>query len=155
MQTLTPDEQKLVDHAKKAVVKYNQMRHAKGSIDTLYSFILSDSGQIHDGACLEANISHANVCGERHAIANMVMQESYAAKVKCVVVADPAPEGLERCTMPCGTCRHLIWEHGSPDTTVIGLQYIGKDGVWTFPKWEKHTIKELYPYPYEPVVWDK
>lgn len=154
MPTLTPYEQKLVDHAKAAVVKYNKMRQAKGGQDTLYAFILSDSGQIHDGACLEGKIAHATVCGERHAIANMVIQESYTAKIKCIVIADPVPAQREHGITPCGTCRHLIWGHGTPKTTVISLQYISKDGDWTFPKWEKYTIEELHPHPYGPVDWE-
>lgn len=154
MPTLTPSEQKLVDHAKAAVIKYNKMRQAKGSVDTLYAFILSDSGQIHDGACLEGALAHATVCGERHAIANMVLRESYAAKIEAIVIADPVPERQEHGTMPCGTCRHLIWAHGAPETTVISLQYIRQDDNWTFPKWEKHTVKELYPHPYKQVKWE-
>ncbi|MDP3988233.1 MAG: hypothetical protein Q8P80_03760 [Candidatus Levybacteria bacterium] len=153
---LTPEEEKLVEYSKDAVVKYNKIRHANGGIDTLYSFLLSDSGKIHDGGCFEPNISHASVCGERHAIANMVLQESYKAKIKAVVVADPVPEIQEHGTPPCGTCRHLIWTHGTPETTVILMQYIqGKDD-WTFPKIEKYTAKDFYPLPYEPKegLWD-
>lgn len=89
---LTSDEQKLVEYAKKAVIKYNRMRHKKGGVDTLYSFLLSDSGKIYDGACLEPNIAQATICGERHAIANTVLDETYKAKIKCIIVADPVPE---------------------------------------------------------------
>ena len=153
---LTPNEQKLVNHAKKAIVKYNKLRKERGGIDTLYSFLMSDSGEIHDGACFESNIQQANVCGERHAITNMILQESYKAKIKSIVVADPVPEIQKRGTPPCGTCRHLIWEFGTPDTTVISIQYIKGENNWTFPKIEKHNIKDLYPYPYEPIegLWD-
>ncbi|MEK7110110.1 MAG: hypothetical protein AAB876_02715 [Patescibacteria group bacterium] len=153
---LTPEEKRLVEYSKEAIIKYNKMRHANGGIDTLYSFILSDSGNIFDGACYESNISHASICGERCAITNMVLQESYKAKIKSIVVADPVPEVQKNCTPPCGTCRHLIWSHGTTETTVILIQYIqGKDN-WTFPKIEKYTIKDLYPHPYEPItgLWD-
>lgn len=154
---LTPSEQKLIEHAKKAVVKYNRVRHRKGGVDTLYAFLLSDSGNIYDGACFEANISHATVCGERHAIANMIMHESYSAKIKAIVVADPVPSVQKKSTPPCGTCRHLIWTHGAPDTSVILMQYIlGKKG-WTFPRVEKYAVKYFYPHPYEPAdqrIWD-
>lgn len=153
---LTPEEKRLVEYAKEAIVKYNKIRHAKGGIDTLYSFLLSDSGKIHDGGCFEANIAHASICGERHAIANMILQESYKAKIKSIIVVDPVPEVQENGTPPCGTCRHLIWTHGTPETTVILMQYIqGKDG-WTFPKIEKYTIKDFYPHPFEPKegLWD-
>jgi cytidine deaminase len=154
---LTSNEKKLIDYSKKAIVRYNRTRHKKGGIDTLYSFILSDSGKIYDGACYEANISQATVCGERHAISSMIMNESYSAKIKTIVVADPVPEVQKKGTPPCGTCRQLIWIHGTPKTTVLLMQYImGKKG-WTFPKIEKYTIKELYPHPYEPTdqsIWD-
>lgn len=154
---LTPNEKKLVDYSKKAIVKYNTIRHRKGGIDTLYAFLLSDNGGIYDGACFETNLAHAAICGERHAIANLIMNESYAAKVKAIVIADPAPEIQKKSTSPCGTCRHLIWAHGTPTTSIILMQYIlGKKG-WTFPKIEKYIIKELYPHPYEPAdqsMWD-
>lgn len=150
---LTVEEQKLVEHAKEAVVKYNKMRHTKGDIDTLYGFVLSNNGAVYDGACYE---SKPTICGERHAIANMVLQESNAANIKSIVVADPVPEVQEHGTTPCGTCRQIIWKQGTPDTTVICMQYIqGKDG-WTFPKLEKYIMRELLPHPYEPKegFWD-
>lgn len=147
---LIPEEKRLVDYSKETIIKYNKIRHAHDGIDTLYSFLLSDNGKIYDGACYESNLSHASICAERHAIANMILQESYKAKIKSIVIADPVPELQEMSTPPCGTCRHLIWTHGVPETSVILMQYIqGKDG-WTFPKIEKCTIKDFYPHPYEP-----
>lgn len=100
---------------------------------------MSDSEKIYDGGCFEPNIAHATICGERHAIANMILQESNIAKIKSIIVADPVPEEQEHGTPPCGTCRHLIWTYGTPETTVILMQYIqGKDG-WNFPKIEEYT----------------
>lgn len=153
---LTSDEQKLVEHAKKAIIKYNKIRHKKDDIDTLYSFLLSETGKIHDGACFEPNIAQATICGERHAIANMALEESRNTKIKSIVVADPVPEVQEHSTPPCGTCRHLIWQFGTPKTSVICMQYIQQKDGWIFPKLEKHFIKDLYPYPYEPKedLWD-
>jgi cytidine deaminase len=149
----TSEEKELIAHAEKAVVKYNKLRRAKGGIDTLYAFVMSDSGNIYDGACLETTISNGGICGERHAIANMVLAESYRAKIKYIVVTDPAPKVQKHSTTPCGTCRHVIWQMGTPDTTVICIQYIQQKDGWIFPKIEKHTIKELYPHPYIPVEW--
>jgi cytidine deaminase len=143
---LINDEQELVDYAKEAIVKYNRMRHKKGGIDTIYAFLMSDSGKIHDGAALEPGI----ICAERHAIANLTLQESYKARIRCIVIADPVPEVHEKSTPPCGACREAIWNHGTPDTTVILMQYIqGKTG-WTFPKLEKFKASDFYPLPYEP-----
>lgn len=150
---LTPEEKRLVEHAKEAIIKYNTMRHAKGDIDTLYGFVLSDHGAIYDGACYEPKPA---ICGERHAIASMVLQESNKAKIKAVLVADPVPDVQEHGTPPCGTCRQIIRQQGTSETTVLLLQYIqGKEG-YTFPKLEKYTISQLYPHPYEPKegLWD-
>lgn len=152
---LTPTEQKLVEHAKAAVVKYNKQRHARGGIDTLYAFLITEENSLYDGAAFEPNIAHATVCGERHAIANMVMNEGYGAKIDSIIVADPVPSVQEKGTPPCGTCRHLIWQFGNPDASVIFVQYIQAQDEkgelnWTFPKIEKYSIKDLYPYPYEP-----
>jgi cytidine deaminase len=153
---LSTNEEKLLGHAKSMIAKYNRQRHARGGIDTLYAFALSESGTTYDGACFEPNISHATVCGERHAIANMVMNEAYDSKLESIVIADPVPTVQKRGTPPCGTCRHLIWQFGKPSTTVILMQYIQHDGKWTFPAIEKHTIEDFYPLPYEPIegLWD-
>ena len=153
---LTPEEERLVAYAKDAIVRYNTMRHAAGGIDTLYAFLLSESGAIYDGAAYEANLPHAGICAERFAIADMVLHESYAAKIKAILVADPVPSVQERSTPPCGTCRHLIWSHGRPDTRVILMQYIQTKTGWTFPKLEVLDAQALYPYPYEPKegAWD-
>jgi cytidine deaminase len=153
---LTLDEKKLVEYAKKAIVKYNKMRHQKGSFDALYSFLMSDTGKIHGGACFEPNIAQATICGERHAIANMIMNEAYKTKIKHIVIADPVPKVQKNSTPPCGTCRHLIWQFGTPKTSVILMQYILQKNGWIFPKIEKYFIKDLYPYPYEPKegLWD-
>lgn len=153
---LTLEETRLVEYAKEVIVKYNQMRHANGGIDTLYAFLLSENGQVYDGASFESNLPHAAVCAERFAIADMVLHESYAGKIKAIVVADPVPEVQVRSTPPCGTCRHLIWSHGRPDTRVILMQYIQTREGWIFPKLEALTVKDLYPYPYEPKqgLWD-
>lgn len=152
----TPDETKLVEYAKTSVVKYNRIRHQHGGIDTLYSFLLSENGQTYDGASFEPNLAHASVCAERQAIANLILQESYQAKIKSIVVADPVPSIQENSTPPCGTCRHLIWTYGYPDTSVILMQYLQGKTNWTFPKLEKYLIRDLYPHPYEPKpnLWD-
>ena len=154
MATLTSNEKKLIEHAKKAILRYNRLRKSRGGIDTLYAFVMSDSGKIHDGACFETSISNSNICGERHAMANMILNESYKAKVKHVVVADPVPRAQKSSTTPCGMCRHVIWEMGTPNTTILCIQYIQKKDGWIFPKIEKHKIKNLYPHPYTPNKWD-
>ena len=151
MTTFSPDEKRVIEHAKKAVVNYNKRRKARGGIDTLYAFVMSDAGRIYDGACFETAIG--SICGERHALANMVLAESYKARAKILVVADPVPKVQKNSTTPCGTCRNVIWELGTPNTTVICVQYMRQKNGWIFPKVDKHAIKELYPNPYAPIKW--
>jgi len=147
---LTPNEKKLIAHAKKQVVRFNKMRLSKGEVDTVYAFILSYSGKIHDGACLETPLKHVTICAERHAIANMIMSESYNVKIKSIVVADPVPELQKHGRSPCGTDRHLIWHYGTPKTTVLLMQCVLRKSGFTFPQIEKYNIKQLYPIQYEP-----
>jgi len=152
---LTPTEQTLLNHAKEGVAKYSGQRHAKGGTDTLYSFLITTEGSIYDGAAYEPNLAHATVCGERHAMANMVMNEGYNSKIESIVIADPVPSEQATGTPPCGTCRHLIWQFGNPNSSVLFMQYIQQTyetekPSWEFPKIEKHLIKDLYPFPYEP-----
>lgn len=151
---LNKNERKLVEHAKKATIRYNKLRHSTGGIDTLYAFIISNNGKIYDGTCLESSVSSGVLCGERHAIANMVLREGYKGKIKCIVVLDPVPKVQKNCSTPCGTCRHVIWERGNLDTTVICIQYIKQKKNWVFPKMEKYTISKLYPNPYKMTKWD-
>ena len=70
---LTAEEKRLVEYSQEAIAKYNKIGHVNGGIDTLYAFVLSEKENIHDGASYEPNIVHASVCGERCAIANMVL----------------------------------------------------------------------------------
>ncbi|MBI4163220.1 MAG: hypothetical protein HY512_00020 [Candidatus Aenigmarchaeota archaeon] len=148
------DEQRLVDYAKESVIKYNKERKSNGGIDTIYAFVLSDSGKIYDGACLESTIS-ASVCAERTAIASMFTKETYSSKIICVVTFDPVPKKQGYSSTPCGLCRHVIWEYGNPKTTVICGQYIQKNSGWEFvPEMEKYSIEDLYPKPYKAVKWD-
>lgn len=70
---LNPEEKRLIEYSKEAIVKYNKIRHANKGVDTLYSFLLTDSEKIHDGACFETKLGHASICAERHAVANMIL----------------------------------------------------------------------------------
>jgi cytidine deaminase len=152
---LTKEERKLIDHAKKMVVKYNNQRNARGELATIYAFVLSDSGKIYEGACMESTIGSGRVCAERVAISSMFTKETYASKIACVVTFDPVPEPQEYGSTPCGTCRHIIWEYGNSKTTIICGQYMQAKNGWKFvPKMEKYSTTQLYPKPYKMVRWD-
>lgn len=75
---LTSEEKRLLEYAKEAIVKYNKIRHANDGIDTLYSFLLPDSGTIHDGACYEPNLAHAHgMRNESELLANEERRDLY------------------------------------------------------------------------------
>ena len=59
---ISPAENRLIEYSQEMVVKYNMMRHQNGGQDTLYSVLLSDSGNFYDGASYEPNIAQATVC---------------------------------------------------------------------------------------------
>lgn len=153
---MTAEELQLIEHAKLEIVRFNAIRHDRGGQDTLYSFLRSDSGSFFAGASFEPNIAHATVCAERCAIATMVLEESYSARIRHIVVADPVPFVQPLSTPPCGTCRHLVWSFGSAETSVILMQYVQSLDGWTFPTVERLLIGDLYPFPYEPKsdLWD-
>jgi hypothetical protein len=77
---LTPEGKEVIVHSKGALVEYKQIRSVDDGINTLDSFPLSQSGKIHDGACHEPNLAHSTACGERHAIAEMILLENYTIR---------------------------------------------------------------------------
>lgn len=126
----------------RGAIQHAASRPRRG-IDTLYGFLVTAEGTFYDGAAYEPNLAHATICGERHAIANMVMNEGYGSKIASIVIADPMPSEQERGTPPCETCRHLIWQFGTPETSVILVQYIqhrGTDGVLSGPSLALRSI---------------
>lgn len=148
-------ENKLLEYSKTQIKKYNTQRLARRGQDTLYSFLITEEGAIYDGAAFEPFVAQATVCGERHAIANMVMNEAYKTKIESIVIADPVPRLQPHGTFPCGTCREIISQFGKPETSVLLLQYIREDlpkegPTWIFPKVERFLMKELYTFPYTP-----
>lgn len=155
MNNFSNEEKKLIEYAKRAIVKYCKKRRAKGLYDVIYAFVLSDSGKIYSGAPLESNLPLTNICAEAHAISNMCLEETDKAKIKSILVAGPVPKVSRRCIAPCGCCRHLINEFGTPNTTVLCSEFIRLEKGWkVFPKIQKYTIEELYPLPYTPTKWD-
>ncbi|MFB6099959.1 MAG: hypothetical protein ABEK16_01680 [Candidatus Nanohalobium sp.] len=156
MPQLTGSEEKLVEHAKNRIEEHARKRQDAGLYDVLYSFVLSESGEIYEGIPFESNQPSIDFCAERHAINQMQLEENEKSKVEAVFVAGPVPDEKEHVTMPCGSCRHAISEFGEEDTTVIASNFIREgDGEWKmFPEIRKFKIKELYPESYEPPTWD-
>jgi len=149
------NEKKLIDYARKKILQYCKMRKSKGLNDIIYSFVLSDSGKIYDGASIICNLRQAGYCAERHAIGNMLLAESEKAKIVSLFVAGPVQRKSAKAITPCGICRILIDEFSTPKSTVICSEFIRNEKNWTvFPRIDKYNAKELYPHPYVAPKWD-
>lgn len=155
MVAFSSDEKKLIGYARNKVLQYCKLRKSKGFCDLFYSFVLSDSGRIYDGAAAESNQPQAGFCAERHAIANMLLAETEKAKIVSILVAGPVPKKSKEAATPCGICRIMIHEFSTSKTSVLCSDFIRKGKGWVvFPKIDKYSIKELYPHPYISVGWD-
>jgi cytidine deaminase len=152
----TPEENKLILHAKKRLLQIFKMRKSKNLYDNLISFVLSESGKIYEGCPLECIQPNANCCAERIAIANMVINETEKVKIKCILVADAIPENSSfKPTVPCGVCRSVITEFATKNTFILCTSYIRHKKGWTiFEKIDKYEPNKLYPFPYQPIKWD-
>lgn len=155
MVKFTSAERMLIEHARKKALAYCKMRKSKGLTDNLIAFVLSSSGKIYAGQAFDSGLPQCNICAERHAVANMVLAETEKARIVSVFVAGPVPGTSKRAIAPCGMCRHVINELGTPKTTVICSEWIRKDGRWQmFPRIDKYLARKLYPNPYIPVKWE-
>jgi len=152
---LTKDEKRLVAYAKKKTLLNCKKRKSNGLCDQLVAFVLSESGKIYDGVCFESELPTTNICGEAHAIANMMMAETKVAKIKSILVTSPFPRETDKGPMPCGKCRHTIHEFGTPKTTVLSGAFVKKGKDWIiFSQLDKYNAFKLYPNPYVQTKWD-
>ena len=143
MVKLTLDERKLVEYARGRVLEICESRKGKGLYDVTVAFVLSDGGNVYEGIPLELP-SGTGFCAERHAIANMVLNETEKAKIKILLVAGPVPEPQTKPITPCGACRTAINEFGTEETTILCSEFIRKDDgweifpkIWKFNPWER------------------
>jgi cytidine deaminase len=103
-----------------------------------------------------AVLRNAGFCAERHAIADVAYREGPQGWVTAIIVASPVPSSRAPVTMPCGICRHVIHELSAPDATVLCASYILREaGILPFPQLRRFSVADLYPHPYEPIVWEE
>lgn len=155
-ENLTESEEKLVEEAGRRILKNVRKRRNSGLTDVIYSFVLSETGKIYSGKPFESNQPSFNFCAERAAINRMQYEETENSRISAILVAGPVPEDDYPGPMPCGACRHAIFEFGDEGATVIVSSFIREgDGEWNmFPNIRKFSIEELYPEPYEPIEWE-
>ena len=79
------------------------------------SAVLMDDGSVFTGCNIENASYRMTICAEHTAIAKAVSDGS-KARIVAIAVANLNDAG----SMPCGPCRQVILEFGSPDTWVFG-----------------------------------
>jgi cytidine deaminase len=153
---LNIDEKKLIEHAKIRVPKLLKLRRKKGVYDTLFAFLMSDSGNIYEGIPLLTDMFNGTIHAETNAIANMRLKETEKAKIRAIFIV--SPEGKGGNLTPCGMCRAIIHQYSSGKATVLCSQAYMLNTDFDFSKLfksiRKFTIKELYPEPWTEGKWD-
>lgn len=76
------------------------------------------NGSMFMGANVENASYGATLCAERNAIASAVAAGHRRLEVVVVSTSVPSGTGIEQ-RSPCGICRQVIGEFGSPDTLVL------------------------------------
>jgi cytidine deaminase len=153
---LNDHEMKLLEYAKKRIPVLFGKRRERGVLDTLFAFVISDSGKIYEGKSFESEICNGPICCERGAIANMALEETEKARIKSVLVFGPV--GKEGNLTPCGLCRAVIHEYSDGKATILctGGYFERKDTDFEDiikKNLRKFTIKELYPEPWVEGKW--
>lgn len=98
----------------------------------------TDDGRRFTGANVENASYGLTICAERTAVFAAVL----AGARRITGVAVSGPDGVT--TPPCGACRQVLAEFGTPD---VPLSYARADGDWS-----DTTLGELLPAAFEPAA---
>jgi cytidine deaminase len=90
-----------------------QRAHAPYSRFSVGAAALDDRGRVHVGCNVENASYGLTVCAERNAIAAAVA--AGARRIRAVAVASAGRPPAS----PCGACRQVIAELGTPDTEIL------------------------------------
>jgi cytidine deaminase len=130
--TKTPATQ-LINLTKKARLK----AHSPYSKIKIGSTVVMDDGTTFTGANIENASYGGTVCAERVAIWNAISQGS-SKKIREVFVVSDTPQPWP----PCGLCRQVIAEFGTPKTLITCFNLQGKK--------YSLTLAELLPLAFTP-----
>jgi len=125
----TPAQRKHLLAAARAV---RLRAHAPYSKFRVGAAVLDERGRVHAGCNVENASYGLTVCAERNAVAAAVA--AGAKRIRAVaIVADPV-------ATPCGACRQVLTELGTPTTEVLLASPTGKA--------VRHTLSALLPHAY-------
>lgn len=97
--------------------------------------ILTEDGAIFEGCNIEHRTYGLTVCAERVATFSAVARGHRALKA-VAVVTDTSPPSA-----PCGQCREVLSEFGTPDLPVLLANLQGEQ--------VEYALRELLPHPFE------
>ncbi len=95
--------------------------------------VLLEDGGIFSGANIENASYRLTICAENSAIANAIGDRGPKIRLRAVAVANLN----DAASLPCGACRQILLEFGTPETWIFGP---GEDG----PK--EITLGGLLPF---------
>jgi len=104
--------------------------HAPYSRYRVGAAVLDERGRLHSGCNVENASYGLTICAERNAVAAAVAAGAKHIRAVAVVTRDGAS--------PCGACRQVLAELGSPTTEVLLASAAGKPVT--------HTLNALLPH---------
>ncbi len=126
------DKRKLLDMA----IAQTGKAYAPYSNVTVGAALLTEDGQVYSGVNIENASYGATNCAERTAVFKAVSEGH--RKIKMIAIAS----NLKQFIMPCGICRQVLVEFGSPEMEII----IGDKDDYVV-----YTLEQLLPMSFKPV----
>lgn len=105
--------------------------------------VLGASGKIYCGTNIENASYGLTICAERSAIFAAITAGE--TKIKALVIVFKQ-KGLGPLSTPCGACRQVVAEFGTPDMPVYTADLSGKKAKRIVYR----KLKDYYPYPFTP-----
>lgn len=128
---------KLIEEASKGM----QNSYSPYSKFKVGAAVLGESGKIYRGTNIENASFGVTICAERCAIFSAIASGEKAIKAIVIVFKQ---KGLGPLSTPCGACRQVMAEFGSPDMPVCTADLSGKKAKRMICK----KLKDYYPYPF-------
>ena len=97
--------------------------------------IEAENGEIFTGFCIESCCGVMNLCAERVAALNMLVNSGQTRIKKLIAFRDQAPNGGE--SGPCGACREFLYQLDEKNEDM--------EIMVDFEKRQTVTLKELMP----------
>lgn len=143
------EREQFISQCKNIVLERSVRRRENGKHDSLYAVLLSETGSIYVGKPFTLTQQpQFHFCAERHAINQMIIEESEDAGIERILVAHPVPEDDDTPCYPCGACRDALCRFD--DVEVISTSYVREEKGWElFGSLDINCASELNPKQYD------